>query len=147
MIITDFSSSLPQGHPANTFDSTTPHKVRSGPAAHAHLNTPAPRWLSSECWHLEQIPCWLNHGKYCVSFVHHTWTWLMVVVVIHHCCEREPLGWRAWCSNLSSLFPFDSPRCSSVASLSLSPSLLSRGAEGHQSRCRGTPSVTQQIKI
>lgn len=38
------------------------------------------------------IPCWLNHGKYCVPFLHHSWTWLMVVVVIHHCCERELLG-------------------------------------------------------
>lgn len=46
------------------------------------------RELLFEYWHLERIPCWLNHAKYCVSFVSHTWTWLTVVVVIRLCCAQ-----------------------------------------------------------
>lgn len=66
---------------------------------HVHFSIhPKAQWLSTECWHLEQNPRWLNHGKYCMSFVHYTWTCLMVVVVIHHCCEGGLLGWRALCS-------------------------------------------------
>lgn len=49
------------------------------------------RELLFESWHLERLPCWLNHAKYCVSFVSHTWTWLTVVVVIRLCCA-ELLG-------------------------------------------------------
>lgn len=82
-----------------------PPSPKLSSAAHSPLNTLTAQWLPSECWHLEQIPCWLNHGKYCVSFVHHIWTWLMLVVVIHHCCEGGLPGWRALCSNLSSLYP------------------------------------------
>lgn len=76
-------------------------KVYSETSEHQHTFLKSGYATALELWHLKPIPCRPPHGKSCVSFVHNTRTWLMVVVVIHHCCARQLLGWNALSTNLS----------------------------------------------